>query len=258
MKLCYWNCRGLAHSIKLLLEYCEEEYEYKTVECGEAPYYDKKIWYENKYKILEKFDFPNLPYFEDGEVHLTHHIAIIQYLGRKYHLSPITDIEHRNVDMIREQIGDLTDSLTNVMYFFDHRKNGTQPTQSEIVQKKQNGAPIIKFNISDIGRKYKKQKAEDEKAIWIAGRKITYVDFLLYEQLDYARNLFPNVFDADEFCLTLKEFMLCFEQLPTIKAYLNSKKFEKFPFYGDRSYLGKSLESCYQNVPCSFERKSYY
>ena len=258
MKLCYWKCRGLAHPIRLLLEYCEEECEYATLECGKAPFFDKKNWYENKYDIMENFDFPNLPYFEDGDVYLTHHVAIIQYLGRKYGLSPITDIEHQNVDMIREQAGDLKNNLISVMYFFEHRKNGQEPTQSEIVQKKQNIAPLLKFNISDIGRKYKKQKAKDEKAIWMAGRRLTYIDFLLYEQVDYARNLFPTLLEADEYCSAMKEFMLSFEQLPTIKKYMTSGKFEKFPFYGKRSYLGSSLETCYQDIPCTFERKSFF
>ena len=258
MKLSYWNCRGLGHPIKLLLEYCEEEYEYETVMCGEAPYFNKKDWYENKYKLLEKFDFPNLPYLEDKDVCLTHHVAIMQYLGRKYGLSPITDIEHRTIDMVREQIVDLSGGLLNVMYFPGHRTKGTQPTLVELAQKKQSNAPIIKFNITDIGRMYIKQKSQDDKAIWIAGRRLTYVDFMLYEQLDYARHLFPEIFVADELCSSLNGFMKNFEELPTIKSYLSSEKFQKFPFYGERSYMGRSLKECYQEIQCSFERKSFF
>ena len=253
MELSYWdNCRGYSHPIRMLLEYCEEKYVYTTPKCGPAPFFDKKEWLSNKYKILAGYDFPNLSYLRDGDTLLTHHIAIMQYLGRKYGLYPITEQEHQDVDMLREQVIELKDHLINTMCFYSHREKGCSPSEEEIYSQKVKQAPLIQMNITDIGRKYKKQGDVYNGVVWMAGQRMTYIDFIVYEQVDYARNLFPGLLDFNEHCANMDKFMLQFEQIPTISSYIKSERFEKFPFYAARSFLGTSEETCYKDMKCNF------
>ncbi|XP_027487668.1 glutathione S-transferase Mu 1-like [Corapipo altera] len=80
----YWDIRGLAHAIRLLLEYTETPYEDKLYSCGEAPDYDKSQWINEKEKL--GLDFPNLPYFIDGPVRLTQSNAILRHIARRHRL----------------------------------------------------------------------------------------------------------------------------------------------------------------------------
>uniref|UniRef100_A0A2K6TCW1 GST N-terminal domain-containing protein n=1 Tax=Saimiri boliviensis boliviensis TaxID=39432 RepID=A0A2K6TCW1_SAIBB len=58
MRLGYWDLRGLAHAIRLLLEYVDSSYEEKTNTMGDAPDYDRSQWLKEKLKL--GLDFPNL------------------------------------------------------------------------------------------------------------------------------------------------------------------------------------------------------
>ncbi|XP_040854568.1 glutathione S-transferase Mu 7 isoform X10 [Ochotona curzoniae] len=53
----YWDIRGLAHAIRLLLEYTDTSYEEKRYTMGDAPDYDQSEWLSEKFKL--DLDFPN-------------------------------------------------------------------------------------------------------------------------------------------------------------------------------------------------------
>ena len=53
---------------------------------------------------------------------------------------------------------------------------------------------------------------------WVAGDKLTYVDFLLYEILCYHRLFDPTIVTNS----VLKEYIARFEALPAIKKWLES------------------------------------
>uniref|UniRef100_A0A8C0KAS8 Glutathione S-transferase mu 3 n=1 Tax=Canis lupus dingo TaxID=286419 RepID=A0A8C0KAS8_CANLU len=57
MVLGYWDIRGLAHAIRMLLEFTDTCYEERRYTCGEAPDYDKSQWLDVKFKL--DLDFPN-------------------------------------------------------------------------------------------------------------------------------------------------------------------------------------------------------
>jgi glutathione S-transferase len=82
--LCYWDIRGLAQPIRLLLEYTGTQYEDKKLSCGPPPSFDKSCWLDNKFSL--GLDFPNLPYYIDGDVKLTQSNAILKHIGRKNNL----------------------------------------------------------------------------------------------------------------------------------------------------------------------------
>lgn len=62
----YWNVRGLTSSIRNLLRFAEAEFEEKLYEFSED---ERKVWQADKSTL--DLDFPNLPYYIDGEVKLT-------------------------------------------------------------------------------------------------------------------------------------------------------------------------------------------
>ncbi|XP_040851569.1 glutathione S-transferase Mu 1-like isoform X3 [Ochotona curzoniae] len=57
MTLGYWDIRGLAHTVRLLLEYTDTSYEEKIYSMGDAPDYDRSQWLSEKFKL--DLDFPN-------------------------------------------------------------------------------------------------------------------------------------------------------------------------------------------------------
>ncbi|XP_032129571.1 glutathione S-transferase Mu 1, partial [Sapajus apella] len=84
MILGYWDIRGLAHAIRLLLEYTDSSYEEKKYTMGDAPDYDRSQWLKEKFKL--GLDFPNLPYLIDGAHKITQSNAILRYIARKHNL----------------------------------------------------------------------------------------------------------------------------------------------------------------------------
>ena len=89
----YWDCRGLVHSAILMLEYLQKSYEFKTPSkdlIGPEPTYDKSKWLKAKSKILEGYDFPNLPHYFDPKISLklTQSNAILMHIARTNDLWP--------------------------------------------------------------------------------------------------------------------------------------------------------------------------
>jgi glutathione S-transferase len=77
--LAYWGIRGLANSIRQLLEYVGEKYEFKDYNTVPEP-----GWFGEKFNL--GLEFPNLPYYIDQNVKLTQSGAILRYLARKHKL----------------------------------------------------------------------------------------------------------------------------------------------------------------------------
>merc|ERR1711913_153270 len=78
----YWDIRGLAQPIRMLLEYAGADWKDEQYSCGPAPDYDKTCWFGIKDTL--GFDYPNLPYLIDGHIKITQSNAILRYLGRKF------------------------------------------------------------------------------------------------------------------------------------------------------------------------------
>lgn len=74
---------------------------------------------------------------------------------------------------------------------------------------------------------------------WIAGDKFTYVDFLLYDALDFNR-----LFDATAFqgADNLNKYLARFENIPQIRAYMTSDKYSKLPCFGPMAAWGGQRE----------------
>ncbi|XP_038676087.1 glutathione S-transferase Mu 5-like [Scyliorhinus canicula] len=206
MKLGYWDIRGLAQPIRLLLEYSGTEYEEKFYSCGEAPNYDKSCWFDVKPKL--GLDFPNLPYLLDGDIKITQSNAIMRYIARKHKLVGVTEDEKVRVDMLENQAMDFRMGIVRLAY---------NPDFENLKGEYLKGLPNLLKQFSDfLGKKP-----------WFAGDKITFVDFLMYELFDEHRVLEPKCLDEFK---NLKDFVQHFEALEKIAAYLKSDRFIKGPF----------------------------
>ncbi|GFQ68790.1 glutathione S-transferase Mu 1 [Trichonephila clavata] len=213
--LAYWNIRGLAQPIRLMLAYSETEYEDKKYEYGPAPEFDRSAWLKEKETL--GLDFPNLPYYIDGDVKLTQSVTIMRYLARKLKLEPETEEDHIRADLIEQQVADFRTGLTRIAYNPDFEKLKEEYLKNLPTQ--------LKMFSDFLGKRQ-----------WFASQdKLTYVDFMIYEALDNHRILSPE-------CLSefpnLKEFMERFEEVPTIQKYMQSSCFLKWPLNGDMAKFG--------------------
>jgi len=55
----YWDLRGIAEPIRMLLHYADVDFEDKRYVYGDAPDFDKSDWLNVKHKL--DIPFPNLP-----------------------------------------------------------------------------------------------------------------------------------------------------------------------------------------------------
>uniref|UniRef100_A0A2I3FXG8 Glutathione S-transferase n=1 Tax=Nomascus leucogenys TaxID=61853 RepID=A0A2I3FXG8_NOMLE len=186
----YWNIRGLAHSIRLLLEYTDSSYEEKKYTMGDAPDYDRSQWLNEKFKL--GLDFPNLPYLIDGTHKITQSNAILRYIARKHNLCGETEKEKMREDILENQLMDNRMQLARLCYNPDFEK--LKPEYLE-------GLPeMLKLYSQFLG-----------KQPWFLGDKITFVDFIAYDVLERNQVFEPSCLDAFP---NLKDFISRFEVFP--------------------------------------------
>ncbi|XP_024426226.2 glutathione S-transferase Mu 1 [Desmodus rotundus] len=214
MTLGYWDVRGLAHSIRLLLEYTDSNYQEKKYTLGDAPDFDKSQWLSEKFKL--GLDFPNLPYLIDGAHKVTQSNAILRYIARKHNLCGETEEERIRMDILENEIMDIRMYNIRICYSPDFEK--LKPEFLKVLPEK------LKQFSQFLG-----------KRSWFVGDKLTYVDFLAYDILDVLRMFQPTC--LDEFA-NLKDFLVRFEGLKKISAYMKSSRFLRTPVYSKASMWG--------------------
>jgi len=208
----YWNIRGLAQPIRLLLAYSGTEYEDKRYVLGAAPEFDRTEWLNDKQTL--GLDFPNLPYYLDGDLKLTQSVAILRHVARKTKLSGQTDAEKLRVDLVEQQLVDINTGVVTICYDpnfetlkVDYLKN--LPQSLELLSKFLGDRPFL------------------------AGESVTYVDFLAYEILDKLNALAPEIVSKVD---NLKKYIERVESLPQIANYLKNNP--KTPFNGPMAKWG--------------------
>ncbi|XP_063480591.1 glutathione S-transferase Mu 2 isoform X1 [Symphalangus syndactylus] len=210
----YWNIRGLAHSIRLLLEYTDSSYEEKKYTMGDAPDYDRSQWLNEKFKL--GLDFPNLPYLIDGTHKITQSNAILRYIARKHNLCGETEKEKIREDILENQLMDNRMQLAKLCYNPDFEK--LKPEYLE-------GLPeMLKLYSQFLG-----------KQPWFLGDKITFVDFIAYDVLERNQVFEPSCLDAFP---NLKAFISRFEGLEKISAYMKSSRFLPRPVFTKMAVWG--------------------
>ncbi|KAF8561622.1 hypothetical protein P879_08218, partial [Paragonimus westermani] len=191
-----------AQSIRLFLEYLKQPYE----EC----LYDKcnaQKWFEVKHSM--GFEFPNLPYYIDGDFKLTETVAILRYIADQHGMLGSSAKERAVISMLESAAVEMRTNEAKVAY-------SKQP-EEEKEQILKNLPRILGYWSS-----FLKNKA------FLMGSNPIHVDFILYESLEVLRYLDHTCLDSFE---NLQQFQKRIEQLPQISAYMKSSRFIKWPLH---------------------------
>ena len=120
-------CHKLCEPIRLLLAYTGTDYEERTLA-------DRAEWNSVKPKLrLEGMDWPNLPYWIDGEIKLSQSTAILRHIARQHGLSGKSEAEMRRIDLVLDQSKDFFNS-TFAKMCYDPDFVRTKPHFNTILQ----------------------------------------------------------------------------------------------------------------------------
>jgi len=205
----YWKIRGLAQPIRLLLGYAEAEFEDKIYECTDGPEFNRECWLKEKFTL--GLDFPNLPYYMDGDVKLTQSNAIMRHLARKHDLLGKTDKEKDRCDQVAEQLCDFRTNFVKMCYAvysgIDFAVKG----------------PVYAENISKALKPFEDFLGDNK---WMAGDNLTWADFIIWEMLEQHEMFKPG-------CLAdlpkLAAYHKRFKEEPKIKKFMESPKYFQGP-----------------------------
>ncbi|KAJ6646381.1 Glutathione S-transferase [Pseudolycoriella hygida] len=205
--LCYWDVRGIAMPIRFLLAYLEVDYEDKRYILTEPPH-TRDVWLADKYNL--GLDFPNLPYWINGDVKLTESKAILRHIARVHDSTgtvlPKDPTKAYKADMLESIISDAMMAVAMFAYEYDQSK------QEEVLKN-------LHQKLTNISKFLGSNK-------WITGDEITFPDFWLYEALIWYTR-FDNDF-LDPYANFL-EYIKRFESLPAIRKYMEEPNYIQGP-----------------------------
>lgn len=196
----FWkDVAGLAEPIRLLLEYTETPYQEKNYIFT----LDYSDWLKEKFTL--GLDFPNMPYYIDGDLKLTRQDVILKHLGRKLSLLGEGERDQAMVDQLAAESLDLHKEFRSHVYRKDF-----ETLIPELMEK-------MTCKLKEYDDLLKKGGKK-----WMVGDEITIADFTTYEVLRILKAWKSDMFKELE---NLNKYMENFERLPTIKAYRQSPRF---------------------------------
>jgi len=202
----YWATRCIGQPIRLMLEYAGAKWEDKIYQAGPPPDFDKSCWFDVKEKL--GLAFPNLPYLIERDAQgntvrsMSQSVTIMSFIARRYNLLPETEEGYLRMDQMRDETVDFRDRFMDVCYSSNFEE--------------------LKGDFLDaLPGKLKKLEQYMAGHEWVAGKKLTYVDFMFAEILDHHLCLVPD-------CLKelphLSNYHMRFFNLPRIKSYRSSER----------------------------------
>ncbi|KAF7492544.1 hypothetical protein SSS_10122 [Sarcoptes scabiei] len=196
----YWNIRGLAQPIRMMLSYAGVDFVDKRYNYGPAPDFDRSEWLNEKFNL--GLDFPNLPYYIDGDVKLTQSLAILRYLARKHKLDGHNEQEWLRIALCEQQIVDLYMAMGRISYDPNFEK-----LKPDYLEKLPDNLKLFSEFLGDHP--------------FVAGTNLSYVDFFVYEYLIRLKAMTPEVFAKFQ---NLGNYVNRFESMPKISAYLKQQQ----------------------------------
>jgi len=220
----YWNVRGFGQPTRTLLEYAGVEYEDKKYELDTSDLKDMAKamgqWGKDKAECPlivggngeQAMEFPDLPYYvetmpDGSKLKISQSLTILRHVGRKTGFVVDGEYNVAKMEQYEQQIMDMRTDIVNFCY--------DKPTM-----KYQNYAEDVRSKVIA-----KWDKVLDGKK-WIMGDKLTYVDFLFWEYIDWHVLLKADMLDGLE---NLKGYHQRFADLPKIKEYFNSSRYQSWP-----------------------------
>nr|ABS19427.1 multivalent antigen sj26-GAPDH [synthetic construct] len=205
----YWKIKGLVQPTRPLLEYLEEKYEEHLYERDEG---DK--WRNKKFELGS--EFPNLPYYIDGDVKLTQSMAIIRYIADKHNMLGGCPKERAEISMLEGAVLDIRYGVSRIAYSKDFE--------------------TLKVDfLSKLPEMLKMFEDRLCHKTYLNGDHVAHPDFMLYDALDV-------VLYMDPMCLDAFPKLVCFkkriEAIPQIDKYLKSSKYIAWPLQGWQATFG--------------------
>ena len=175
------------------------DYENVLYEQGDAPEFDRSSWLTVKPSL--GLDFPNLPYYIDGDLKITESNAIIKYIAAKYDdkLLGRTIEEVAKVEMIMSVVMDMKNAVTSPCY-----ATGDRAQISTIISEKL--PPIVAF----LG-------AND----FLVGDQVVFVDFVFFELLNLCDFVTEGKTISEN--SSLKAYVERVKDLKNIRAYFEGE-----------------------------------
>ena len=124
--LAYWDIRGLAEPIRAMLHYAGVEFTDKRYPYGPGTTWAerdtsiRKYWYKEKFTL--GLDFPNIPYWIEGDLKLTQSLAIQKYLARKNGLIASDVVTLAKQEMLEQQLMDYRGPFSGRNWIVYHLK----------------------------------------------------------------------------------------------------------------------------------------
>lgn len=194
--------------MRFLLEYLELPYEDKR-------YTDPAAWGADKATFAANNPLVNLPYLQDGTTVVFESGAIPVYLAHKAgrpDLFGTTTEQQVHLAQAKGVLDDLRKGVSGIL--FGNKEQFAANGKELVHNASKNHLAKLEFLVN--GKKF------------ISGDNVTVVDFFLYEALDML-NAFEPAFLAD--FPGLRALHANFRELPRVKAYLESTRFQERPFF---------------------------
>ncbi len=202
-QITYFDIRGRAEAIRLLLE--EAGVEYDDVQITSAQ------WQELK----PKTPFGQLPVFRDGDVELVQSHAIYRHLARIHNLYGEDDTQRLRCDIAVEALRDADERLGSVFWRTDFEKQRKIFVENELPQRLDALERFFDANPAGTG-------------LW-AGASLTLADVFAFAFLEDVEALFPGSLLPAEHLAAFRER---FAERPRITAYLQSSRRPAAIMYG--------------------------
>jgi len=193
--LTYFNVRGRAEVIRLMLE--------ETA----TPYRERRVSVEEWPTLKPTLPLNQLPIYEEDDLYIFQSHAIYRYLARKFNLQGRNERERIRCDIVEETMIE-AQSVVGTFYwspdFAKKRDEFEATTLQEVLRKMQR---VLEQN-------------NNGNSFWV-GDELTLGDFVAWHALDYVRPFSQKSIDRFE---KLSAFKQRFESRPRIAAYLKSDR----------------------------------
>lgn len=227
-KLGYWNIRGLAAPIRMLLHYCDIPFTEVRYELSDAPELSAAAWLDAKRSL--GLELPNLPYYIDDGGKFVQSLAIMRYIAAR-HGSNWGSGSVQNeayVDMMAHAAMDLRNAYVRCCY------------GSRSMEEVNNG---LTLQVKPQLLVWNEHMASGRR--FCAGDRLSYADFFLAEHIDQIRLTLPHALQG---CTALSAYTDRFFALEKNQAFACTSSYMKWPVNNKSAFVGAKEPSASSSV----------
>ncbi|KAK0404792.1 hypothetical protein QR680_017630 [Steinernema hermaphroditum] len=212
LRLIYFGIRGRAEVIRLLLLDQNVSFEESTL--------TEEEWKDRKADFL----YGQIPCLFEGDKQIVQTGAILRRLARKLELYGSTDEEMTHLDVFYEGLRDLHEKYIRLIYM-------------EYEEKKTEFIDTVYPAAWTVFEKLLKKFGDGESIL--GGGRLSFVDYVLWEELDLALLLHPECLEGFE---ALRRFHESFSKRSSIQRRIEERVSEGIPVNGNRKQYEKLLK----------------